>query len=152
MRAGIREKQEDPSREDEVVLSARKGSMKQIRFPDLSISQPIAAADRSQSPGKYLRAFDCVDRAADSAPEGKVERALTGPDFEHARSSPDAGPIEQRLGDRIPEFCLCPEPRRFDRRVAQQVPISARLSAFRRNHPMRVRQARPVRYPGLAAQ
>ena len=40
----------------------------------------------------------------------------------------------------------------FNRRVAEQVSISSGLSAFRRNHPMRVRQSQAPRYPVLAAQ
>jgi hypothetical protein len=51
---------------------------------------------------KYRRAFDSVDGPTHAAPQLKMQRALAGPDFEHALAWRDADAIKQRMRNRIP--------------------------------------------------
>jgi hypothetical protein len=121
----MRQEEEHPAREDQVVMFPRQVGVGEQRVPDAPFAEPIAARQCVQPRTKRGGRLDRIHRAADAPPKFEVHRALAGADLQHVPSALDAEPIEELPRNRIPQARLRPEASGFAVSVPQQVPVRA---------------------------
>ena len=92
---GMGEKQEHPSREDQVVGRARKRRVRQHRLPRCTETELVACGQLMQTTTEGGGWLYGIDRSTDAFPQLDVQRSLTRPDLEDAPATLDADAIEE---------------------------------------------------------